>query len=140
MIVTATTTDPVKGTTTVDRAVWYRVDEIFMLIRWDYQQSGAGSAGNGTYLFAIPEGYTIDTRFLEPVGAEESLGVCGNFCSEAGTVTYVGHVGVYDTTHLYCMGGNEVSSPTKMGGATGSMSASDRTYSFFAKIPILEWS
>jgi hypothetical protein len=60
---TATTTAPTKGTTTTDEVWWRRVGDS-MECRISYVQTASGTNGNGTYLFQIPSGYSIDTTKL----------------------------------------------------------------------------
>jgi len=78
--VTATTTNPTKGTTTRDKAWWRRVGDS-MEVRYEYRQSAAGVAGSGVYLFAIPNGCSADTSKVvsdtetsRPYGGESNLG------------------------------------------------------------------
>lgn len=57
--VTATTTNPTKGTTSQDSIAWRRIgSDIEIDIK--YYQSTAGTVGNGVYLLTVPIG-TIDT-------------------------------------------------------------------------------
>jgi hypothetical protein len=63
MTITATTSNPSRGTVVNEAAYWRRVGDT-MEIAYDYRQQGAGSAGSGTYLFTIPGGYSADTSKL----------------------------------------------------------------------------
>lgn len=70
MNITGSVSNPTKGTSiTVDEAKWRRVGDS-MEIRWNYAQSSGtgGSAGSGTYLFALPTGYIVDTSKLSSSG------------------------------------------------------------------------
>jgi len=51
----------VKGTTVRDRVSWRRINDS-QEVRWHYSQSGAGTAGTGDYLLAVPLG-TMDSTF-----------------------------------------------------------------------------
>jgi hypothetical protein len=135
----AVTTAPTKGTIVTDKAFWWKVG-YFMFIRWDYKQSAGGTAGSGTYLFPIPSGYTIDTTYVYSDNTERTLGVVGPARSEAGSVYWTGSVHVWDSTNLYCSGGNEVTTPTYFSSSNTPLSTSDRAFSFFACVPILEWT
>lgn len=55
-----TTTAPTLGTNVANVAKWRRVSEC-MEITYNLQQSSAGSAGSGAYLYPVPSGVTIDT-------------------------------------------------------------------------------
>ena len=58
--ITGSTSNPTKGTTTVDNLWWRRVGGNAE-IRIEYKQTAAGTAGSGDYLFAIPSNLVIDT-------------------------------------------------------------------------------
>ncbi len=51
--------NPTKGTVTIDRGQ-YKVVGKTLHIRYDYEQSAPGLAGNGNYRFSLPAGFTID--------------------------------------------------------------------------------
>lgn len=57
------TVNPTKGTTTVDRVLWRREGDSAVL-RYEYNQTTAGTAGTGTYLHAIPSFLQVDTAKL----------------------------------------------------------------------------
>lgn len=59
--ITATTTAPTLGTTTYNKAYWRRVGDS-MQIFYGLRQTAGGSAGSGTYLFALPSGFTMDAN------------------------------------------------------------------------------
>lgn len=59
---TPTLNTGVRGTNT-ELAYWRRVGDS-MEILYTYKQTGAGTAGSGTYTWSIPAGYTIDTSKL----------------------------------------------------------------------------
>lgn len=56
--------NPTKGVTVADYITWRREGSI-ALIRFNYQQVSAGSAGNGAYKFAMPAGLQMDTTRLQ---------------------------------------------------------------------------
>lgn len=58
--ITGTTTNPTKGTTSLDKIYWRRKGRD-VHIKFNYRQTGAGASGSGDYLFAMPTGLTIDT-------------------------------------------------------------------------------
>lgn len=59
--ITATTTNPTKGTITTDRIIGYRDGSVFHG-QIEYGQSVAGGAGSGDYLWAVP--FSMDTSFV----------------------------------------------------------------------------
>lgn len=61
--ITATTTNPTKGTTiSIDSVRWRQVGEDYE-VEYRYAQSAAGTAGSGTYLFALPTGLEFDSSY-----------------------------------------------------------------------------
>lgn len=67
MTIGATTTAPVKGTTTDDR-IGYALQGIGAYVKGEYKQTATGSstAGSGDYLFTLPGGlrFATDTKFF----------------------------------------------------------------------------
>lgn len=105
MNVTGTTSSPTKGTVAVDLPYWRRIGDS-MEIRWDYRQTGAGSAGSGAYLLEVPNGFSVDTSkvsaLASAVGQYTSVGdgwvsTASNGISSSATIF---NVAVYDSTHL----------------------------------------
>jgi hypothetical protein len=62
--ITATTTNPTKGTIVRDKVFWRRVGDSAE-IRFEYEQSAAGAAGSGDYLFTLPAGLSFDSAEVE---------------------------------------------------------------------------
>ena len=73
--ITAVTSDPTKGTTSVDQAYYRRVGDS-MEIKFDYAQTTTGTAGSGVYLFSVPSGYTIDSSKID-ISTGTGRGVVG---------------------------------------------------------------
>lgn len=95
MILSSSGTAPTRGTGVTEYAGWRRsIDQMELL--WTYSQTGAGSAGTGTYFWTLPVGYSIDlTKY--PVG------------------TVVGTAGLTNTTSsLYAIGAVQVASGTTL--------------------------
>ena len=67
----ATTTAPTFGTRNPDKYYWRR-DGSDMLIRFEYQQSTAGTAGTGSYTISLPDGYSADLSKMTPYSAENT--------------------------------------------------------------------
>lgn len=135
MTIGAVTTPPTKGTIVFDVAAWRKVGKN-MEITYTYQQSTAGGAGNGIYLFSLPPGYTIDTTNLQTMIAGH--GSClGELACYNGSNYYVGVVKVYNSTNLACA----YDSPSSWisNTAMGLSSAANLQLTFKASVPILGW-
>jgi hypothetical protein len=137
MTPSATTTSPTKGTVATDKAYWWREGE-HMVVRYHYQQTGAGGSGSGTYLYPIPSGYTIDTSKLETnASASSAVGVAAGY---DGTSQYTGYVGVYNTGYLVVYLASETSGATAVGSSRVPYGNANARISFEARIPIAEWA
>jgi hypothetical protein len=69
----AVTTAPTKGTTAVDRILYRKWgDEVKFKV--EYRQTGAGSAGSGSYLFNMPNNFKIDMSKLHTNAIGSFLG------------------------------------------------------------------
>lgn len=58
MSIGAVTTAPVKGTVLRDKVFAKRLGDLGWF-RYEYEQSAAGTAGSGDYLFSLPNGYAF---------------------------------------------------------------------------------
>lgn len=104
--ISATTTAPTKGTMTTD-AVWARRNGDSMEFRIEFEQTGAGAAGSGDYLFGL-NGYYIDTdKFTTITGTANNLRgpIVGNGRVASTTGTYTNYsadatVHVYSNTYV----------------------------------------
>jgi hypothetical protein len=151
-IISATTTAPVKGTTTTDNMFWKR-DGGDMIVRMEYVQTAAGSGttGTGDFLFQIPTGYQIDTTKVTPYNtvigtqaiykATNNVG-SGNFSS---TVPGPCTVCVYDSTHVRMFYQNQNTGFT--GGSVGAigsgnspLNTTSQTFAMEFRVPIVGWS
>jgi len=103
--ITATTTNPTPGTGYTLNS-YYMVMGKIMFVTMNFYQSTAGSAGNGTYQFSIPSGYTINTNiallFSPSVGQMFPLGACTAW--SPGGWAMSGQAMAYSST-TYIMGG-----------------------------------
>lgn len=138
-----TTSAPTKGTNTTDAARWRRVGDS-MELRWDYVQTGAGSAGSGKYKLPIPSGYTIDTSKVfsdSATGYTMKAGV-GVICVDSGgsTSSRCGPVNVFDTTNLAGNLSEGTDNMSRWGSDDAPMSNATTIVSFFAKVPISGWT
>jgi len=139
----AVTTAPTKGTIVRDEARWRRVGDS-MEIRYDYEQSTAGSSGSGVYLFPIPSGYSINTNKISVTTDSEIMvgtGWGSNTSTASADATRICTVIPYDTSnlHLNCKPATDSASPLGSSlfelGGTASV-----VYTFKALVPIAGWS
>lgn len=107
--ITATTSNPSKGTIVVDK-FWYRRVGSNLEARIEYRQSSSGSAGSGDYLFqAVPSGLQIDTATLNVYATVEGSGgfvnnnTVGSIQVRDTFTTAAGAVSVYDSTNVRLM-------------------------------------
>jgi hypothetical protein len=101
--ITASTTNPSLGTTTLNQAFWRRVGDSMEIV-YDLQQTSAGSAGSGTYLINLPSGYTIDSSKIN-INSSHHGSYVGNFsitnnADELSASAIIGRVMPYNTTNL----------------------------------------
>jgi len=68
----AITTAPTKGTVVTDTVTWSRNGNL-CTIRYNYMQSGAGSAGSGDYLVSLPPNISLDTNIITPYSTANFL-------------------------------------------------------------------
>lgn len=106
-VITGTTTNPTKGTTSVDH-FWWRKDNGRLIGRIEFNSTVAGTAGSGDYLWSFAaSGCIADTSKVTPyttisgVSGTTLLNTIGNVAggvggSSAGT----GNVSLYDSTHV----------------------------------------
>lgn len=135
LIIGATTTAPTEGTGVIKSAVWRRVGNE-MELHFDYSQTGAGSAGSGTYLFPLPSTYTIDTSKLIPSTTGSNAVVGNGLAGSSGTPDQM-TVFAWDSSNLAMIvytGGATVSS------GSYALSSATTSYSFTASVPISGWS
>ncbi len=143
---TATTTNPTKGTTTRDKTFWRRVGEN-MEIRFEYNQTAAGAAGSGDYLFLVPGGFSIDTTKLNAytasVGALKTFSNVGVCCVTDTSAEGTGAVEVYDATRLrFEFQWNNAASVSRgtWGSAVWALSATTTRITALISIPISGWN
>ena len=100
--ITATTTAPTKGTVSYDSVKKARLGPS-AIIKWDYLQTAAGSAGSGTYLFLMPAGLRIDTTKIRTglnTGTLLGHAEIATNTSYSGSTAYTFNVYAYDATRL----------------------------------------
>lgn len=149
--ITATTSNPTKGTSSLDKIRWRQVGDS-MEIRVEYVQSGAGLAGSGDYLLQIPSGYSIDSSKVTFDTAVEGGSSDYTLNNGLGTASlnvtgngFLGTVVAYDSTRVRVLGLSVASSiPGNSTGAWGSSfydlsSASTNLVAVFT-VPITKFS
>lgn len=139
-IFSATTTSPTEGTG-VTKSAWYsRNSDGTATFHFDYQQTGSGTAGSGTYLVNLPSGMTIDPKIAS--GAI-GLGASGVAVVSLGTGTGLqGTVQAASTTAFRVLLDNSVSSQTYWDSSSGwNFGTTNLRFSLHVTgIPIAEWA
>lgn len=110
LTITATTTAPTKGTTTVDLIQAQRIGDQMHVVG-GYKQTAAGSNGSGDYLIQLPTGYAFDSNKVSYYTAVVGLGSAPT-AKAYGTATstsvganqFVGAIVPYDSTHFRLCG------------------------------------
>jgi len=142
--ITGTTTNPTKGTTSVDRMMWRRVGTNAE-IRYEYVQTGAGTAGSGDYLIALPSGLNIDSTkvsfFTTVIGAtysteNNSIGFAKMGAISNGVMSVV----AYDATRVRLMGVASTPSAGTMSSSYYALSNASVSFNITMSVPIAGWS
>jgi len=145
--ITATTTNPAYGTVATNKAQWKRQGSD-LLLRWDYRQTTAGTAGSGQYLINIPAetGCVIDTTkaptstFASPLAAGKNSNV-GTFYYGDLSNDGLGQVFPFSTTQLgvafIYVGAS--SNRGYWGSTTGAMNVTPQNLGIDARIPCANW-
>lgn len=138
----ATTTAPTKGTVAYDLAYWRQVGDS-MEITYNYNQTGAGANGSGTYLFPLPSGYSIDTTKM-PTDTSNARNAVGQASvgDNLDADTKDAYVVAYNSTNLALAYESSGTTPTYVQGANANfgLGNTNQKYSFTAKVPIAGWS
>lgn len=147
--VTATTTNPTKGTTTADALQWRRQGNS-AIINVSYRQTSAGTAGSGDYLFALPTSMSIDTGvipvFTTSVGTA-LLSVASAFPSAiqtsgagVGSQTQVGYNAfAYSTTQFRVSMLGATPAVLAFASNSQNFTTSSLAFNFTVTVPILGW-
>lgn len=144
MTFTATTTNPTKGTTAVDKIRCRRRSEHLQCF-FEYRQTGAGTAGSGDYLITIPNSLQIDTNKVTPYATLEGTGVyvtnnaVGYINAAVASVQGAGHVSVYDATRVRFF----INDSANAGAANSSfyaLSNATLMYLGYFEVPIQGWA
>lgn len=140
----ATTTPPTKGTTARDDLLWRRVGDS-MEIQINYSQTTAGTAGTGTYLITIPDGYAIDTTKLlvnsstvDPYGPAVGSGFLHNdvTSNNSGDVTVI----PYNSTQFYFVITRDAAAQGNWGSTVLTLGNANIDFSCNITVPISGWT
>lgn len=142
--ITGTTSNPTKGTTSTDRVLWRRVGSNAE-IRYEYVQTGAGSAGSGDYLIALPTGLSMDSTkvsfFTTVIGAAASAESNAVGSAKIGSTTNGAmSVVAYDATKVRLMGVASTPSSGTFSSAYYALSASSISFNITMSVPISGWA
>ena len=132
--ITSTGTAPTEGTGVTKSSYYIQVGKT-LFIQFFYNQTGAGTAGTGDYLFNTPPGFTIDTTIVPTLNTFMSLGSC----AAIGVAnTGIGSVVIHDSTHYKLfMYANGTTVVANVGAAWFALSASNARYSAQVQLTIL---
>lgn len=140
MTITGTTSNPTKGTISLDQARYRRVGDS-MEIHYDYRQTAAGSAGSGTYYFSLPSGFTIDNSKFSTTVFNQT-GTVGPASGRTSTgVELYGIVSIVNSTQFILNLFNDANAGIAPGsGNNFALSGADVRFSFIATVPIAQWA
>lgn len=140
MTIGSTGAAPTKGTTSVDRAQWKR-DGDDMLVRYEYNQTAAGSAGTGNYRFPIANAATwsIDTAKLTPSTNTYGSGFAGCAEVQENTTENPAVVSAADSTNFLLSKANAINDYVVIGAGNADLGTTTIRYQFIARVPILNW-
>ena len=145
--VTGSSSNPTQGTGVTKTSFWRRNGDSVEIMH-NYVQTGAGSAGSGTYLFNLPSGQTANTTLVNTTNnGNLAGGTCvgtGFFSTTSAATTNAavpGFVTLWDSTHMAV---TDISGAFNQRSVVGSSEYSYANtavwHTFNAKIPILGWS
>ena len=147
--ITATTTNPTKGTVVTDKILMAKLGQR-MLARYSYSQSAAGTNGSGDILFALPSGVSFDTNLITPysgnvggVGAGKEW--ADSYVGTGWIVNDAGNRGVvtlfaYDSTHFRAIATDSFATLQQMSSSHYTFGSSTLAFEFNIDAPIQGWS
>lgn len=105
--ITATTTNPTKGTMAIDKVYWLREGAKGSFI-YKYEQTSVGTAGSGDYLYSLPNGLSFNTAVTQFYTTVEGGGdfqykdaiIAGLWDNNEGSYKGVVYVVPYDATRF----------------------------------------
>lgn len=142
-VVTASTSNPTKGTTSRDRTRWRREGND-LLYFFDYRQTSGGTAGTGTYLIGLPTGLVLDTSVMLDFNGGTKADVCGAAHASPGGATALVGTAFMWTSNQVSMTFIDPTTGTAIYTDCGSTFASlanvNQEMAFNIRIPINGWS
>lgn len=154
MTISATTTAPTKGTVAIDRIMFSR-NGSRGLFKYQFKQTGSGSAGVGEYLFSLPSGMSFDTNIVTPYSGAMYSGTNGLAGSYVGSgqhgsasETSICKAFAYDSTKFRVMCYQNSASSTGStttayhigASSAGPLNVATVAYDWFIDAPIAGWS
>lgn len=130
----AVTTNPTKGSVVIDRLMWRRVGSSAEY-RMHYQQSTAGAAGSGEYLFSIPFDADLALNTLNAVGGTRQT--VGTMFAR-GTTSGDGYVSLSSVNQLSGRASNTTDA-NQVGSTFYSLNNATISYSIMATVPTVRW-
>jgi hypothetical protein len=91
MTIKGETSNPTRGTVATENAWWRRIGRNIE-VRYEFNMTGSGSAGSGSYVFLLPNSWTLNGSLVSflPGNAYQSLGGGDVYNSGSGvSVIYV---------------------------------------------------
>jgi hypothetical protein len=139
MQITGTTSNPSKNGSADDLAFWWR-EGAFMVIDYYYRHGASGSAGSGSYLFALPTGAPlIDTTKIN-VSTVNFRGFCGSGHIVNNAADYLAYVRPYDTSNLVVTYDQTAATTVVLGSGNVNLAINTNlVYAFRAKVPLENW-
>jgi len=134
----ATTTAPTKGTIAEDIATWARHGDK-MMWSYRYEQTAAGSAGNGTYLFPLPTGHEIDLT-KHPINSTVGIARVSSASDGFAVSSVIGNVVVNSATTLRLDVINAVNTLIAVGSSAYNMGTASLQFNCEATFTISTWS
>lgn len=142
--ITATSVNPSKGAgPAVDKVVYRRSGNI--LQAWyHFANTTSGSAGTGTYLFAIPGSLTVDTTYfpyglVSSTSSDYTSAIGTGYGGDSGTSALVQLVAIlYNSTHFAIRRVND-SANSYVNSSTMSLNGAHTWFSVMIQVPISGW-
>lgn len=138
MVVEGTSSNPSLGTYIYNYARKRRMGDS-MEIEWTYIQTGAGTAGSGTYLFKIPDNELIDASKIV-ISGDTSIATLighGEF-NNSSSKTLNAKFWAYDSNHIYGAYESAIGSFSGIGSGVP-LSTANWRISFRVLVPIQGW-
>jgi hypothetical protein len=138
----AITTPPTPGTGAIYYRNTYRIGR-WAIIRYEFRQTVAGSAGSGDYLLPLPTGLAIDYTRAGNLSTSSANGSVGSGYLTAASSNYeavpcISSSGSYaNKIHLFIS--NEVTASSPWSGVIATLANSPVQMSVTARVPIVGW-